>query len=470
VSKKRADMTELKGTSWQQRYSMSEIFTLRCRILDKTGMLAKLCELIAQNGGHVGEIKLITAETKHQIRDISVYLPAKVNLNNLLNAIKAADGLDVINITNETLRTHHRGSIDVVSRMPIRSLTDLRMVYTPGVAEVCENIQNDPAAAWELTGICDRIAIVTNGTAVLGLGDIGPLASLPVMEGKASILAEFVNISAFPILIDTKDADVFVETVVRIASGFGLIQLEDVAAPKCFEIEDKLKEKLNIPVFHDDQHGTATIVLAALINALKYTNKKKEDCSVLMLGAGAAGIAVSKILLEFGVGDIVLYDSTGPIYRSRKEKMNKYKVQMAELTNKNNQKCPLAEGFKRKDIFIGVTKPNLVSKDMIASMNKDPIVFPLANPVGEISKQDALDAGAAITADGRDCNNAQAYPGILRGALDAKATQITMQMKMAAAEKIAELSEQNALLPDALDREIHKKIAQTVADAWKNKS
>lgn len=462
-------MAELKGTSWQQRYSMKEIFTLRCRILDKTGMLAKLCELIAQKGGHVGEIKLITAETKHQIRDITVYLPARENLNNLLDAIKAADSLDVINITNETLRTHHRGSIDVISRMPIRSLTDLRMVYTPGVAEVCENIQNDPTAAWELTGICDRVAIVTNGTAVLGLGDIGPLASLPVMEGKASILAEFVNISAFPILIDTKDADVFVETVVRISSGFGLIQLEDVAAPKCFEIEDKLKEKLNIPVFHDDQHGTATIVLAALINALKYTNKKKEDCSVLMLGAGAAGIAVSKILLEFGIGDIVLYDSAGPIYRGREERMNKYKIQIAELTNKNNQKCSLAEGFKGKDIFIGVTKPNLVSKDMIASMNKDPIVFPLANPVGEISKEDALDAGAVITADGRDCNNAQAYPGILRGALNAKATQINMQMKIAAAEKIAELAEQNALLPDALDREIHKKIAQAVADNWRNK-
>jgi len=462
-------MAELKGTSWQQRYSMKEIFTLRCRILDKTGMLAKLCELIAKNGGHVGEIKLFAAETKHQIRDITVYLPARENLNNLLDTIKAAEGLDVINITNETLRTHLRGSIDVVSRMPIRSLTDLRMVYTPGVAEVCENIQNDPATAWELTGICDRVAIVTNGTAVLGLGDIGPLASLPVMEGKASILAEFVNISAFPILIDTKDTDVFVETVVRIASGFGLIQLEDVAAPKCFEIEDKLKEKLNIPVFHDDQHGTATIVLATLINALKYTNKKKEDCSLLMLGAGAAGTAVSKILLEFGIGDIVLYDSTGAIYRGRKEGMNKYKVQIAELTNKNNQKCPLAEGFKGKDIFIGVTKPNLVSKDMISSMNKDPIVFPLANPVGEISKQDALDAGAAITADGRDCNNAQAYPGILRGALDAKATQINMQMKIAAAEKIAELAEQNTLLPDALDMEIHKKIARAVTDTWKNR-
>ncbi len=324
-------MVDLKGTSWQQRYSMKEIFTLRCRILDKPGMLAKLCELIAQTGSHVGEISLIAAEQKHQIRDITVYLPGRCNLENLLDMIKAADGLDVINITNETLRTHHRGSIKVITTMPIQSLTDLRMVYTPGVAEVCENIQNDPAAAWELTGICDRVAIVTNGTAVLGLGDIGPLASLPVMEGKASILAEFVDISAFPILIDTKDVDVFVDIVIRIASGFGAIQLEDVAAPKCFEIEEKLKEKLNIPVFHDDQHGTATIVLAALVNALKYTNKSKEDCSVLMLGAGAAGIAVSKILLEFGVGDIVLYDTSGAIYRGREEKNEQ--IQKADCRN-----------------------------------------------------------------------------------------------------------------------------------------
>ena len=459
-------MVELKGTSWQQRYSMKEIFTLRFNIIDKPGMLAKLSGLIASTGSHVGEIKLIDVQNEYQIRDITIYLPGKDKLDKLLEMVKATNGLEVAQITNETLQTHRRGSIDVVSRMPIKSLTDLRMVYTPGVAEVCENIEKNPEEAWELTGICDRVAIVTNGTAVLGLGDIGTLASLPVMEGKASIMAEFVNISAFPILIDTKDVDTFVETIVRISSGFGAIQLEDVAAPECFEIEEKLKEKLNMPVFHDDQHGTATIVLAALINALKYTGKKKEDCSVLMLGAGAAGIAISKILLGFGIGDIVLYDSRGPIYRGRTEKMNKYKHQIAELTNKNNEKSPLAEGFANKDIFIGVTKPNIVSKEMIADMNRDAIVFPLANPVGEISKEEALEAGAAIAADGRDCNNAQAYPGIFRGALDARATDITLEMKVAAAEKIAQLAPQGALLPDVLDRQIHKQVAAAVAEAW----
>jgi len=340
------------------------------------------------------------------------------------------------------------------------------MVYTPGVASVCREVQNSPDAAWELTGICDRVAIVTNGTAVLGLGDIGPVPSLPVMEGKASILAEFVDISAFPILIDTKDVDIFVDTVVRIAPGFGAIQLEDVAAPACFEIEEKLKAKLNIPVFHDDQHGTATIVLAALINALKKTHKKAKQCSVVMLGAGAAGIAVSQILLGFGIRDIVLYDSKGAIYRGRTENMNPYKKRLAEITNRKNQKGPLADGFVGKDIFIGVSRPNMVSKEMIASMAKDPIVLPLANPIGEISKEEAIQAGAAVAADGRDINNALAYPGIFRGALDAKAAEINLEMKLAAAKKIAELAPKNHLLPDILDKEVHKSIAQAVAEAW----
>ena len=460
-------MIELKGTSWQQRYSSNEIFTLRCRHLDTPQTFAKLCEIFADVKGYVGEIKLIDADKKHLTRDITVYLPGKEQLVKLIEKIKATEGFEVLETINETLQTHHRGSIEIISRMKIKSLTDLRLVYTPGVAEVCEEIEKDSKAARELTGICDRVAIVTNGTAVLGIGDIGPLASLPVMEGKASIMAEFVNISAFPILIDTKDPDIFVETVVRISSGFGAIQMEDVAAPSCFEIEDKLKEKLNIPIFHDDQHGTATIVLAALINALKLSGKKKGNCSVLILGAGAAGTAISYMLKEFGIGDIVVFDSFGPIYRGRKEKMNVYKEKLAQVTNKNNQKESLKDCFRGKDIFIGVSRPNIITKEMIASMNKGPIVFPLSNPVGEISKEDAIAAGAAITADGRDCNNAQAYPGIFRGALDAGATEITMQMKLAAANKIAELAPQGELLPDVLDTQTHKQIAAAVAAAWK---
>jgi malate dehydrogenase (oxaloacetate-decarboxylating) len=461
-------MIDMTGTSWQQRYSTPEIFTLRCKIMDKPGMFAKLSSAIGQAGAHIGQINLVGLESEYKIRDVTVYLADKKQLDKLLEIVKPIDGIKIVSVTDDVLETHRRGSIEVISRAKLQSLTDLRMVYTPGVASVCEEVKKNPAAAWELTGICDRVAIVTNGTAVLGLGDIGPVPSLPVMEGKASILAEFVDISAFPVLIDTKDVDTFVETVVRIAPGFGAIQLEDVTAPACFEIEEKLKAQLNIPVFHDDQHGTATIVLAALINALKQTNKKPEQCSVVMLGAGAAGIAVSRILLGFGIGDIVVYDSAGAVYRGRAENMNPYKQHLAETTNKNNQKVPLAEGFAGKDIFIGLSRPNMVSKDMIASMAEDPIVLPLSNPIGEISKQEAIEAGAAIAADGRDINNALAYPGIFRGALDAKATEINLAMKLAAARTIAALAPANNLLPDILDREVHKNIAQAVAAAWQS--
>ncbi len=459
-------MVDMTGISWQERYSASGIYTLRCKILDKPGMFAKLSESISQVGGNLGEISLVNVEDKYQIRDVGVYLDKTEDLDKLLGIIKKVEGIEVVSVRNEVFETHRRGSIDVVSRMAIKSLTDLRLVYTPGVASVCKEIESDADAAWEWTGICDRVAIVTNGTAVLGLGDIGSLASLPVMEGKASIFAEFANISAFPMLIDSKDVDKIVETVMLTAGCFGAIQLEDIAAPACFEIEDKIIEKLNIPVFHDDQHGTATVVLAALINALKQTGKKKEDCSVIMLGGGAAGMAISKMLLEFGIGDIVVYDSVGAIYRGREERMNPYKKQIAEITNKKNEKGNVTEGFAGKEIFIGVSQPNIVSKDMIASMAKDPIVLPLSNPVGEISKEEAIEAGAAITADGRDINNALAYPGIFRGALDAKATEINLDMKIAAAERIAKLAADGLLLPDMLDREVHRNVAEAVAEAW----
>ncbi len=336
-------MVNLEGTSWQQRYATNEIFTLRCKIIDKPGKFAELSSAIGKVEGHMGEIKLAGIEENYKIRDVTVHLKNEQKLKELVSLINSTDGLGVVSIRNEILETHRRGAINIVSRIPLKSLTDLRMVYTPGVAKVCQAIVDDPKTAWEWTGLCDRVAVITNGTAVLGLGDIGVLGSLPVMEGKAAIFAEFANISAVPILVDTKDVDTFVETVVRIAPSFGAIQLEDVAAPECFEIEDKLDARLNIPVFHDDQHGTATVVLAALINGLKIAKKKKEKCSVIMLGAGAAGIAISKILLEFGIGDLVLYDSYGAIYRGRTEKMNPYKEQLAKITNKNNEKGSLKD-------------------------------------------------------------------------------------------------------------------------------
>ena len=456
-------MIDMKGTSWQQRYAANEIFTLRCRILDKPGMLAKVTDAIGKFDGQLGDIKLVDVEKDYKVRDITVFLKDKAQLEKITATISALADISIVKTTNEILEIHRRGAIEVVSRVAIKTLTDLRMVYTPGVAQSCVEIVNNPASAWELTGLCDRVAVITDGTAVLGLGDIGVIPSLPVMEGKAAIFAEFAKVSAFPILVDTKDTKAFIETVINIAPSFGAIQLEDIAAPACFEIEDTLRAKLNIPVFHDDQHGTATVVLAALINALKQTNRKPADCKVIMLGSGAAGIAISKILLEFGIGDIVIYDSFGAIYRGRTEKMNPYKQQMAEITNKENQKCSFEQAFDGKDIFIGVARPNMVTKQMIGAMKKDAIVFPLSNPVGEISKEDAYAAGAVIAADGRDINNALAYPGIFRGALDVHAQKITLKMQLAAADTIASLAEAGQLLPDILDAAVHKKVAQAVA-------
>jgi malate dehydrogenase (oxaloacetate-decarboxylating) len=253
--------------------------------------------------------------------------------------------------------------------------------------------------------------------------------------------------------------------VVRIAASFGAIQLEDVAAPACFEIEEKLRDRLDIPVFHDDQHGTATVVLAAVISALKQTGRKAQDCTAIVVGAGAAGTAVTKNLLGFGIGDVVVYDSVGPLYRGRTAGMNPYKEQLAQITNRRGFTGAMAEGFVGKDIFIGVSKPHMVSKDMIRSMAKDPIVFPLSNPIGEIDKEDALEAGAAIAADGRDINNALAYPGIFRGALDAKAPDITQRMELAAAEMLSKLAPAGRLLPDCLDRNVHRQVAEAVRAA-----
>ena len=458
----------LEGSSWQERYLANEVFTLRCKIADKPGMLGKVSQAIGNCNVHVGTIDLVELDAQNQIRDFLIHCSSDAEMEKVVESVKALDDVEIIEVFDEVMEIHRRGTIEMVSRAPIETLTDLRMVYTPGVAKTCEKIKEDPETAWEMTGICDRVAIVTNGTAVLGLGAIGPLASLPVMEGKAAIFAEFAGISAVPVLVDSNDVDTIVETVMLTHGSYGAIQLEDIGAPACFEIEDKLRARLDKPVFHDDQHGTATIVLAALINALKMTNRKPEDSTVLMLGAGSAGIAISKILLDFGIKDIVIYDSTGPIYRGRTERMNPYKEQIAEITNKDNITCPLAEGFAGKDIFIGVAQPNMVSKDMIASMADDPISFPLSNPVGEISKEESLEAGAAVVADGRDCNNALAYPGLFRGALDAHAKSITPAMQVAAATKLAEIAPEGDLLPDMLDRDVHRQVAEAVAQQYKS--
>jgi len=456
----------LASKSWQERYHASEIFTLRCRIRDVPGMLGKLTSIIGAAGIHVGAINVAGLNSEHKIRDITVYCADEEHLEHLMAVLKKTEGIKVVSVRDEVLEIHRRGTIETRSRIPINNVDDLRMVYTPGVASVCRRILSNSEAAWEMTGICERVAIVSNGTAVLGLGDLGVRAALPVMESKAAILAEFVGISGQPILIDSKDVKTIIETVTRIASSLGAIQLEDISAPACFEIEEKLRQQLDIPVFHDDQHGTATVVLATLINALEQTNRRPEQCSALILGAGAAGYAIAKMFHRFGIADIVVYGSHGPVCRGRTERMDPDERHLAEITNKNNLKGSLAKGFKGKDIFVGVARPNIVTREMVGSMAKNSLVFPLSNPVGEISIDQAYQAGAAIAADGKAINNALAYPALFRGALDARAKDITFQMQIAASEELARLAPKGSLLPNVLDRKVYKKVAQAAASAW----
>jgi malate dehydrogenase (oxaloacetate-decarboxylating) len=458
---------DVSRISWQERYRAPEVYTLRCRIQDKPGMLGKLLAAIGQEKVNLGDVSVVGVDSSSKMRDVQVFCSNKKQLDGVVGAVNSVEGIEVLGVNDNVFDMHHRGAISMVSRVPIKSLTDLRMVYTPGVAFVCNEIVKNPESAWELTGLCDRVAIVTDGTAVLGLGNIGVVPSLPVMEGKAAIFAEFSGISAIPILVDSTKPDEIVETVCKIAPSFGAIQLEDISAPTCFEVEDKLKERLNIPVFHDDQHGTATVSLAAIINALKKTNRQAKDCTAIIVGAGAAGLAITKNLLKFGFKDIVVYDSVGPLYKGRTEKMNPYKQKIAEITNKNNVRGGLLEGFKGRDLFIGVAQPRMVSSEMISMMAKNALVFPLSNPVGEISVDEALAAGAAVAADGRTINNALAYPGLFRGALDVRAKQITIEMQIAVSKMLASLAPEGALLPDMLDKSVHQKVAEAAAGAYK---
>ena len=454
------------STSWQERYKATEVYTLRCKIADKPGMLAQVIGAIGGAAANVGKIDVIGVDGLYKVRDITIFCKDKAHLDEVMLMLNRSDNIEVSNVIDEVMEIHRRGTIEIVSRTPINSVSDLRMVYTPGVAASCKVIEADPEKAWEYTGICDRVSIVTDGTAVLGLGDIGTLASLPVMEGKAAILAEFAKVSAIPMLVETKNPDEIIDIVMKTHKSYGAIQLEDIAAPACFEIEDRLKEMLDKPVFHDDQHGTAVVCLAALINSLKMTGRKAKDSNVIMIGSGAAGNAIAKILLDFGVNDIIVFDSGGAVHEGRTAKMDPYKEKLAKITNKNNYSGSFEDAFEGKDIFIGVARPGLVSQDMIKKMNQNPIVFPLSNPIGEITCEEALEAGAAVTADGRSLNNALAFPGIFRGALDVRATDITNNMKIAAATKLAEIAPEGELLPDMIDRNVHVQVANAVANAW----
>lgn len=378
--------------------------------------------------------------------------------------------------TNEKALLLHKewnGKLETVSKTPVKSREDLALAYTPGVAEPCKVIAKDREAAYQYTMKANTVAVVSDGSAVLGLGNIGPYAAMPVMEGKAVLFKEFGGVNAVPICLDTQDTEEIIKTVAYLAPGFGGINLEDISAPRCFEIEERLKQMLDIPVFHDDQHGTAIVVLAGIINALKVTGKKKEDCKIVVNGAGSAGVAITKLLLTYGFPDIIMCDKAG-IVSKETEGLNWMQQKMTELTNLQNRTGTLADAMKGADIFVGVSAPNIVSEEMVASMNKDAILFAMANPVPEIMPDLAKKAGAKVVGTGRSdfpnqVNNVVAFPGIFRGALEGRATQITEEMKLAAALAIAglvpeeELSEDN-IMPEAFN----PKVAEVVAEAIKS--
>ena len=378
--------------------------------------------------------------------------------------------------TNEKALLMHEkwnGKLETVSKTPVKTREDLAIAYTPGVAEPCKVIAKDKEAAYKYTMKANTVAVVSDGSAVLGLGNIGPYAAMTVMEGKAVLFKEFGNVNAVPICLDTQDTEEIIKAVTYLAPGFGGINLEDISAPRCFEIEERLKEILDIPVFHDDQHGTAIVVLAGVINALKVVGKKKEDCRVVVNGAGSAGVAITKLLLTYGFPNIIMCDKVGIVSKDT-EGLNWMQKKMTEVTNLNNETGSLADALKGADIFIGVSAPNIVTPEMVASMNRDSILFAMANPVPEIMPDVAKAAGARIVGTGRSdfpnqVNNVVAFPGIFKGALEGRATQITEEMKLAAAEAIAglvpadKLSDDN-IMPEAFDPQ----VAEVVADAVKS--
>ena len=389
--------------------------------------------------------------------------------------MKAFERIKTMTINENALELHEKwnGKLDTVSKVQVKTREDLALAYTPGVAEPCKVIAEDPEAAYRYTIKSNTVAVVSDGSAVLGLGNIGPLAAMPVMEGKAVLFKEFGGINAFPICLDTQDTEEIIETVVRIAPAFGGINLEDISAPRCFEIEERLKKLLNIPVFHDDQHGTAIVVLAGIINALKVTGKKKEDCRVVVNGAGSAGVAITKLLLNYGFPHITMCDKTGMLCKGM-EGLNWMQEKMVEVTNLEHKTGTLADALKGADIFVGVSAPGIVSQEMVASMNKDSILFAMANPVPEIMPDLATAAGARVVGTGRSdfpnqVNNVLIFPGIFRGALEGRATAITEEMKLAAANAIAalvddsELSDEN-ILPAAFDPRVADAVSKAVKE------
>ncbi|HEY3490141.1 MAG TPA: NAD-dependent malic enzyme [Candidatus Deferrimicrobiaceae bacterium] len=454
--------------------SDSYSITMRVDIQNKPGMLGKIATAIGVAGGDIGAVDLSGHGKGTVTRDITVRARDVDHANEIIAAVKKVGGVKVVNVSDRTFLKHLGGKIEVANKIPVKTRADLSIAYTPGVARVCMAIHHDVKKSHTLTIRRNTVAVVSDGTAVLGLGDIGPEAAMPVMEGKAMLFKEFGGVDAWPICIDTKDTEEIIKIVKALAPSFGGINLEDISAPRCFEIEERLKAEMDIPVFHDDQHGTAVVVLAALLNSLKIVKKRIQDMKIIVAGVGAAGVACSKIIMNAGAKNIIGVDRTGAIYKGRKQHMNFMKDWYAEHTNPNGERGKLSDVMKGADMFIGLAGPGLITVEDLKVMAKDPIVFAMANPDPEIMPEEAAPY-VRIMATGRSdypnqINNVLCFPGLFRGALDCRASMITEEMKLAAAHAIAgcvdkaELSE-DYIIPSVFNRKVAPAVAKEVAKA-----
>ena len=454
--------------------SPSYSITVRLRYPDDPGQLGRIASAIGEADGLIGAVDLVDVRKDLITRDITVNAGNEEHAKRIVARVQSLEGVEVLNTSDRTFLLHLGGKIEVRSKVPVKTRDDLSMAYTPGVARVCRAIHADPDAAFALTIRRNMVAVVTDGSAVLGLGNIGPTAALPVMEGKALLFKEFAGVDAFPICLATQEVDKIIETCIYLAPTFGGINLEDISSPRCVEIEEKLIPQVDIPVFHDDQHGTAIVTLAALTNSLKLVGKKLDEIRVTINGAGAAGMAIAKLLQSVGVGQIVLCDREGAIYRGRPMHMNVVKQWLAENTNPDRITGSLSDATAGADVFIGVSAPDVLTADDVKRMAGDAIVFAMANPDPEITPEEA-DPYVTVMATGRSdypnqINNVLCFPGFFRGMLDVRAGRVTDEMKIAAAHAIADVIPADQILPDYIipsvfDRRVSKAVAKAVSQA-----
>jgi malate dehydrogenase (oxaloacetate-decarboxylating) len=449
--------------------SASYSFTMRLHMPQHGATFAGVAQAIAEAHAMLGAIDLVRVESDSVVRDLTVACGDSQHAEAVVRAVRELEGVRVDSVSDRTFLMHKGGKIEVNSKLPLKTRDDLSMAYTPGVGRVSMAIHEDPAKAWALTIKSNTVAVISDGTAVLGLGDIGPAAAMPVMEGKAMLFKEFAGVDAFPLCVDTKDVDEIVAFVKAAAPTFGGINLEDISAPRCFEIERRLREELDIPVFHDDQHGTAIVVLAALISALRIVGKRAEDTTVVVVGAGAAGVACTEIMLAHGVGDVIVCDRHGALYVGR-EHLDADRAALAARTNARRRQGTANELLAGADVMVGLSGPGAVSAAGVRSMAGDPIVFAMANPVPEVQPEEVR-GDVAIMATGRSdypnqINNVLAFPGVFKGALDVRARTINEEMKLAAAQAIARVIPEDELLPDYIIPSVfNRKVADVVADA-----